>query len=121
MDANNNEKVTQVLMRFPSSPILPSIKISEEVRAGFAKALRVKEGKITNIGENPLKDIIIELSPTLDFSAPQMDIDAESLLKASPPNTRSQVITSSWAFDKSVDFAKRVFAYGGEGKFIHLH
>ena len=67
------------------------------------------------IGQNALMDIIIEVDPDIDFSAQKMEIDPMALLHASPPGTRSQVITSSWNLDQSVDFSKRVFAYGSEG------
>lgn len=107
-----NDRITSILIEFPSEPVLPEIKISEDLQAGFAKALGIAQGQILAIGQNSLTDIIIEVDPELDFSATKMNIDPEALLKASPIGTRSHVITSSWNVDENVDFAKRVFAYG---------
>jgi PhzF family phenazine biosynthesis protein len=106
-----------ISMSFPSSPVLSSLALSEDVRKGFAKALGINESKILATGQNALMDIVLELDPDLDFSASKMHIDPVALLNVSPPGTRSQVITSSWSLDPSVDFAKRVFAYGSEGSF----
>lgn len=102
-------------MSFPSSPVLPSLALSEDIRTDFAKALGVDASKILAFGQNDLMDVILELDPDLDFSALNMRINPVALLNASPPGTRSQVVTSAWSLDPSVDFAKRVFAYGSEG------
>ena len=111
-----DEGKVQVSLSFPSSPILPSLAPSSDLQTAFAKALSVGPEKILAIGQNELMDIIIELEPGLDFSYSNMKIDPVKLLNASPEGTRSQVLTSSWNMDEEVDFAKRVFAYGCEGK-----
>jgi hypothetical protein len=102
-------------LSFPSSPVLPSPAFPEDVKTAFATALDIDPRGILAIGQNTLMDIIIELDPDVDFSAQTMNIDPIALLHASPPGTRNQVITSSWALNSSYDFAKRVFAYGSEG------
>ena len=114
-EAKGRDKVT-ISMSFPSSPILPSLSLSQNVRRGFAQALNIEPRKILGIGQNALRDIILEVDPEIDFSAAKMRIDPVALLGASPTGTRSQVITSSWKLDEDVDFAKRVFAYGSEGR-----
>lgn len=106
-----------ISMSFPSSPVLPSLRLSQDVRIGFAHALGIEPSTILEIGQNALRDIILEVDPEIDFSAAKMRIDPVALLGASPAGTRSQVITSSWDLDADVDFAKRVFAYGSEGRF----
>ncbi|KAG9239522.1 hypothetical protein BJ875DRAFT_538740 [Amylocarpus encephaloides] len=103
-----------ISLALPSSPIHVSLAPSADVRLAFAKALRINADQILTIGQNPLRDIILELAPSLDFSANALDIDPAALLEASPMGTRSQVLTSSWELDPSFDFAKRVFAYGVE-------
>lgn len=110
----DREHVT-ISMSFPSSPVLPSPAFSKDVKTAFAIALGIDPRKILAIGQNALMDIIIELDPDVDFSAQTMNIDPIALLHASPPGTRSQVVTSSWSFNPKIDFAKRVFAYGSEG------
>lgn len=104
-----------ISMSFPCSPILKNLQPSSDVRKKFAGALGISPEKIIGIGKNALLDIIIELDPSIDFSAGAMYIDPVALLIASPSGTRSQVITSSWSADDDGDFAKRVFAYGSEG------
>ncbi|KAH7346151.1 hypothetical protein BKA65DRAFT_272289 [Rhexocercosporidium sp. MPI-PUGE-AT-0058] len=111
---SNDESPVSVSMEFPSSPVVATLQPSLDVKAGFAVALGLQDAEILQIGMNELMDIVLELDPNVNFSAERMDIDPVALLKASPPGTRSQVITSSWNFDEDVDFAKRVFAYGLE-------
>ncbi|KAH7410540.1 hypothetical protein BKA64DRAFT_357247 [Cadophora sp. MPI-SDFR-AT-0126] len=111
--ANDGDTVA-VSMNFPCSPVVARLQPSMDIKAKFAAALGLDEVEILQIGMNDLMDIVLELNPEVDFSAATMIIDPVALLKASPPGTRSQVITSSWALDKDVDFAKRVFAYGSE-------
>ncbi|PVH71058.1 Diaminopimelate epimerase-like protein [Cadophora sp. DSE1049] len=110
----NDEDTVSVSMHFPCSPVVARLQPSLDVKTKFAAALGLDEVEILQIGMNDLMDIVLELNSEVDFSAENMAIDAVALLKASPPGTRSQVITSSWAFDDDVDFAKRVFAYGSE-------
>ena len=111
----NDEDTVSVSMQFPASPVVDRLQPPLHVKERFATALGIDETDIWYIGMNDLMDVVLELNPEIDFSAEAMAIDAVALLRASPPGTRSQVITSSWAFDKDVDFAKRVFAYGSEG------
>jgi PhzF family phenazine biosynthesis protein len=113
--------VLKVSMHFPSSPLVPHLAITGDVRLRFANALGIDEKKIVAIGQNELRDIVIELHSSVDFSAAMMEIDPKGLLDASPEGTRSQVITSRGRGGKEgVDFLKRVFAYGGEGNIISL-
>lgn len=87
----------------------------------FAAALKLPVEAVIGLSQNELRDVNIELDPSVDFSAKNMFIDAVALLDASPPGTRSQVITSAWSLDPEVDFAKRVFAYGLEGECCLKH
>lgn len=103
----------KISMHFPSSPIVSRLAVSEDVRLGFAKALGIDEGMVVAIGQNELRDVVVEVHPDVDFSEAYMDIDPIALLSASPAGTRSQVITSRGG-KEGVDFLKRVFAYGSE-------
>lgn len=102
-------------MHFPEDPVV-SGSVTDSMKAAFAAALGIHEDKIAAIAENKIKDIIIELSPHRDFSAQAMSIDPKAMLQASPPGTGSQIVTGTGAGHGNVDFVKRVFAFGTEGK-----
>lgn len=116
----NDEDTVSVSMHFPSSPVVDKLEPALEMKAGISAALGIDKDEILRVSMNDSTDLIVEISPQVDFSAERMAIDPVALLKASPPSTRSQVITSSWGLDEDVDFAKRVFTYGSEGKTYFL-
>lgn len=105
-------------LTLPLSPVISDLKPADEYRGHFAKALGIDESLILELSCNALKDVNIELDPSVDYSAKAFTIDAMALMKASPPGTRSQVVTSAVLGDSERDFAKRVFAYGGEGQLV---
>jgi PhzF family phenazine biosynthesis protein len=90
----NGEEPVAVSMRFPASP------------ADRTAALGIEESEIVRVGMNDLRDLIVELSADVDCSAAKMEFDPVALPGASPPSTRSQVITSESV--KSVDGRIRV-------------
>ena len=103
--------------------LIPAVPVSEyldsdiNLQVRIAIALKIKPDQILAMGRNSLRDIVIELDPEVDFSADQMAIDAMALMKACPPGTRSQIITGR-GNKEGVDFLKRVFAYGSEGRMV---
>ncbi|KAF2104896.1 Diaminopimelate epimerase-like protein [Rhizodiscina lignyota] len=102
-----------VTMQFPEDAVTPG-SVTDSTKRAFAEALGISVNDIVAIAENEIKDIIVELPPHRDFSARAMAIDPKAMLKASPPGTRSQVITSAGRGTRGADFFKRVFAFGGE-------
>lgn len=108
--------VRQITMEFP--PEMPSIPPNSHVIdqiARFAAALQIEVHQIVALTINALDDWVIELDASTDISSDTMFIDPVALLEASPQPTRSQIVTTT-SSKPGVDFAKRVFAYGGEGK-----
>ncbi|KAJ9607764.1 hypothetical protein H2200_007842 [Cladophialophora chaetospira] len=100
-------------LEIPARPVNQWYNEDIELRKRIADTLVVDVTQILALGRNELMDLAIELSHEVDFSAGSMQIDAVALMNASPPGTRSQIITSRG--DRyGVDFVKRVFAYGSE-------
>lgn len=61
-------------------------------------------------------DVVIEVHPGVDITATGLkEVDPVKMMKASPPGTRSQVVTCRAPIDSEFDFLKRVFMYGSEG------
>lgn len=94
----------------------PSEVYDPELVGKFAKAVGGKSDCINYLGLNGYNDYVIEVDPDkVDISL--QSISASVLLDASPPGTRSQVLTARGLLLKSPNNAswlKRVFAYGGE-------
>lgn len=108
-------QVMTVKLQIPSVPITEPLDHDFELRDRIAQAMQVPPSQISGLGRNSLKDLVIEVDSAVDFSADAKKIDAVALMKSSPPGTRSQIITSEGKRE-GVDFLKRVFAYGSEGK-----
>lgn len=107
--------VCAMKLQMPSVPINEWFHRDSSLRDRIAKCLGIKTSQVVALGRNALMDLVIELDSEVDFSAANMPIDAVELMKLSPSGTRSQIITSRG--DRyGVDFVKRVFAYGSEGK-----
>ncbi|KAM0755821.1 Diaminopimelate epimerase-like protein [Meredithblackwellia eburnea MCA 4105] len=111
---NSSTDAKSFTVTFPSVPVAPSLVPDDIYKTKFAEALGIEASLILELSQNELRDIIIDLDPGVDFSAESMKIDPFKLLDASPPGTRSQVVTSRWTRSDEFEFAKRVFAYGGE-------
>ncbi|KIW31927.1 uncharacterized protein PV07_03514 [Cladophialophora immunda] len=107
--------VCTVKLKLPAEPVKEWFDGDVRLRESIAACLGVDVSQILALGRNALMDLVIEVSEDVDFSAESMAVDAVGLMNASPPGTRSQIITSKGG-RYGVDFAKRVFAYGGEGK-----
>ncbi|KIW95166.1 uncharacterized protein Z519_03750 [Cladophialophora bantiana CBS 173.52] len=107
-------KVCTVKLEIPAEPVKEWFDDDVELRESISKCLGVEKAQILALGRNALMDLVIEMSEEVDFSAESMTVDAVGLMNASPSETRSQIITSRGG-RYGVDFAKRVFAYGGEG------
>lgn len=105
-----------VKLQIPSVPVTEDLNLDEDLRARIASSLKLQARQIVSMGRNSLKDLVIELDDSVDFSASRMTIDGVALMEASPPGTRSQVLTGDGS-RYGVDFVKRVFAYGSEGEF----
>ncbi|EXJ68288.1 uncharacterized protein A1O5_08903 [Cladophialophora psammophila CBS 110553] len=106
-------KVCTVKLEIPAEPVKEWFDDDVELREIISKCLGVEKAQILALGRNALMDLVIEMSEDVDFSAESMTVDAVGLMNASPSETRSQIITSKGG-RYGVDFAKRVFAYGGE-------
>lgn len=105
----------KIQLELPAEPVIEWFGGDGELKRGIASSLAVKPEQILALGRNALMDLVIELGCDVDFSAAGMNIDAVALKEACPSGTRSQVLTSRG--DRyGVDFVKRVFAYGSEGK-----
>ncbi|ETI22429.1 hypothetical protein G647_06504 [Cladophialophora carrionii CBS 160.54] len=100
-------------LEIPAQPVDEWFTEDLKLRQTIATALGIETAQVLALGRNALMDLVIELSADVDFSAARMEIDAVALMEASPPGTRSQIITSAGA-RYGVDFVKRVFAYGSE-------
>ncbi|EXJ58606.1 hypothetical protein A1O7_06033 [Cladophialophora yegresii CBS 114405] len=101
-------------LEIPAQPVDRWFTEDLDLRRRIATALGIESAQVLALGRNALMDLVIELGADVDFSAGNMEIDAVALMEASPPGTRSQIITSAGA-RYGVDFVKRVFAYGSEG------
>lgn len=112
-------KGATVQMTLPADPVDAGLVFPSEVTANFAAALGVEATDIIAVTRNSLMDVFIEVASYVDYSAAAMGIDPVKLLEASSEGTRSQVVTSR-SGEEGVDFTKRVFAYGSEGKFRAL-
>ncbi len=105
----------QIQLELPAQPVKDWFSEDEELKREIARSLGVKMEQILALGRNALMDLVIELSCDVNFSAAGMKIDAVALMEACPLGTRSQILTSGGE-RYGVDFVKRVFAYGSEGK-----
>ena len=102
-------------LEIPAQPVTEWFDEDLELRERIADSFGVEATQILALGRNALMDLVIELAGDVDFSAESMEIDAVALMDASPSGSRSQIITSRG--DRyGIDFVKRVFAYGSEGK-----
>ncbi|GAA5913263.1 hypothetical protein JCM6882_000047 [Rhodosporidiobolus microsporus] len=110
---NSSGPPTTFTLSLPSVPPSPEFAPPEEYKLKYASALGIDPSSILELSCNALMDVNILLDPSVDFSAPKMKIDPVALMGASPPETRSQIVTSAGT-SPEYDFLKRVFAYGGE-------
>lgn len=108
-------QVMTVKLQVPSVPITECLDHEVDLRDRLAQAIQISPFQILSLGRNSLMDLVVEVDCTVDFSAGRMNVDAVALMRSSPPGTRSQIITSEGRRE-GVDFLKRVFAYGSEGK-----
>lgn len=107
--------VVPVKMAFPSEPVLPLQVIADSYRESYAHALGIHSNLIQRLGRNSLMDVVIEVHPGVDITATGLkEVDPVKMMKASPPGTRSQVVTCRAPIDSEFDFLKRVFMYGSE-------
>ena len=108
-----------IKLEIPAEPVKEWLDKDGVLRERIARSLGISASDILALGRNALMDLVIEVSDEVDMSAANMHIDAVDLMNASPAGTRSQIITSR-GDACGVDFAKRVFAYGSEGKMSHV-
>jgi len=106
-------KPCTVKLEMPAEPVTEWYHEDEQLLKNLAKCLGTYASMILGLGRNLLLDLVVELDPSVDFSAGNMNIDAVGLMNACPSGTRSQIITSR-GDSYGVDFLKRVFAYGSE-------
>ena len=108
-------KACTLKLEMPAAPVTDWLHGDLDVTNNMAKCFGVDVSKVLGLGRNSLLDLFIEMDPSVDFSASGMTIDPVALMDVSPPRTRSQIITSK-GDNYGVDFVKRVFAYGSEGR-----
>ena len=111
-DSSPGHKWT-VKLHIPSVPVTEDLNRDEGLRERIASSLKLQARQIVSLGRNSLQDLVVELEDSVDFSATRMNVEGVALMEASPPGTRSQVLTGNGS-RYGVDFVKRVFAYGHE-------
>lgn len=113
----------EIRLLIPSAAPDQNLLSNKALRTNIAKAIGISPEQILNLTTNSLKDIVIEVDTNVDFSAESqvgVRIDTIGLWKASPPNTRAQIITSRGQ-SFGVDYVKRVFWEGVEGLSTIFH
>ena len=77
-------KTYTVKMEFPAQRVEEWFNEDIQLRQQLARCLGLETVQILTLGRNALKDLVIELSDDVDFSAANMKIDEVALMKASP-------------------------------------